>query len=54
MRESKGSLEVVDTGSDVLVVSETYWRELNIKQKNMPTLPVVGMTIVGIMGIRSK
>ena len=48
------TLVLVDTGSEVSVISEHILEELKGVNKNIPSLPVVGVTIVGITGVRSK
>ena len=48
--ESKEIKTLVDTGSEVSVVSEHILDELKELNKNIPSLPVAGVTIVGITG----
>ena len=45
---------LIDTGSEVSVISEHILNELKETNKNIPSLPVSGVTIVGITGVRSK
>ena len=45
---------LLDTGSEVSVISEHILDELKEVNKNIPSLPVAGVTIVGITGVRSK
>ena len=52
--ECKEITTLVDTGSEVSVISEHMLDELKETNKNIPSLPVAGVTIVGITGVRSK
>lgn len=45
---------LINMGSEVSVISETHWRMLEKLNKNIPTLPVAGVTIVETTGVRSK
>ena len=44
----------VDTGSEVSIISEHILDELRENNKNIPSLSVAGVSIVGITGVRSK
>ena len=52
--EGKEIKTLIDTGSEISVISEHVLDELKEINKNIPSLPVAGVTIVGITGIRSK
>ena len=52
--EGKEIKTLIDTGSEVSVISEHTLDELKELNKNIPSLPVAGVTIVGITGVRSK
>ena len=52
--EGKEIKTLVDTGSEVSVISEHILEGLQETNKNIPSLPVAGVTIVGITGVRSK
>ena len=52
--EGKEVKTLVDTGSEVSVISEHMLDELKEVNKNIPALPVAGITTVGITGVRSK
>lgn len=47
-------LALIDTGSEVSCISETIFNQLIAKNKNIVTLPVVGVTILGATNKRSK
>ena len=51
--EGKKVKTLVDMGSEVSVISEHILEELKEVNKNIPSLPIVGVTIVGITGVRS-
>ena len=52
--EGKKLKTLIDTGSEISVISEHILDELKELNKNIPSLPVAGVTIVGITGVRSK
>ena len=52
--EGKPVLTLIDTGSEVSVIAEHVLNKLRETNKNIPSLPVAGVTIVGITGVRSK
>ena len=45
---------LIDTGSEISVISENVMGELKEINKNIPSLPVAGVTAVGVTGVRSK
>ena len=45
---------MIDTGSEISVISENVMGELREVNKNIPSLPVAGVTVVGVTGVRSK
>ena len=45
---------LIDTGSEISVVSENVMGELQEINKNIPSLPVAGVTVVGVTRVRSK
>ena len=52
--EGKEIKTLVDTRSEVSVISEHILDELRETNKNIPSLSVAGVSIVGITGVRSK
>ena len=52
--EGKEVKTLVDTGSEVSVISEHTLDELKETNENIPSLPVAEVTIVGITGVRSN
>ena len=52
--EGKNFKTLIDTGSEISVVSENVIGELKEINKNIPSLPVAGVTVVGVTGVRSK
>ena len=52
--EGKGYKTLIDTGSEISVISENVMGELKEINKNIPSLPVAGVTVVGVTGVRSK
>ena len=50
--EGKEIKTLIDTGSEISVISEHVLDELREINKNIPSLPVDGVTIVGITGVR--
>ena len=52
--EGKEFKTLIDTGSEISVISESGLEELKELNKNIPSLPVAGVTIVGVTGVRSK
>ena len=52
--EGKEVKTLVDTGSKVSIISEHILDELRENNKNIPSLPVAGVSIVGVTGVRSK
>ena len=48
--EGKEFKTLIDTGSEISVVSENALEELKELNKNIPSLPVAGVTIVGVTG----
>ena len=52
--EGKEFKTLIDTGSEVSVISENGLEKLKEINKNIPSLPVAGVTIIGITGVRSK
>ena len=52
--EGKDYKTLIDTGSEISVVSENVLGELQRVNKNIPSLPVAGVTVVGVTGVRSK
>ena len=45
---------LIDTGSEISVIAENILGELRETNKNIPILPVAGVTVVGVTGVRSK
>ena len=45
---------LIDTGSEISVIAENVLGELRETNKNIPILPVAGVTVVGVTGVRSK
>ena len=52
--EGKNFKTLIDTGSEISVVSENVVGELKEINKNIPSLPVADVTVVGVVGVRSK
>ena len=52
--EGKNYKTLIDTGSEISVISENVMGELKELNKNIPSLPVAGVTVVGVTGVRSK
>ena len=52
--EGKDYKTLIDMGSEISVVSENVLGELQRVNKNIPLLPVAGVTVVGVTGVRSK
>lgn len=52
--EGKVFKSLVDTGSEVSVIAENILDELKKQNVKIPTLPVAGVIIVGVTGVRSK
>ena len=52
--EGKEIKTLVDTGSEISVISGNVLVELRELNRNIPSLPVAGVTIVGVTGVRSK
>ena len=52
--EGKEVKTLVDTGSEVSVISEHILDEIRENNKHIPSLPVAGVSIVGVTGVRSK
>ena len=52
--EGKDYKTLIDTGSEISVVSENVLGELQRVNKNIPSLPVAGVTVVGVTGVISK
>ena len=51
--EGKNFKTLIDTGSEISVVSENVMGELKEINKNIPSLPVAGITVVGVTGVWS-
>ena len=45
---------LIDTGSEISVIAENILVELREFNKNIPVLPVAGVTVIGVTGVRSK
>ena len=52
--EGKSFKTLIDTGSEISVISENVMVELQEVNKHIPSLPVAGVTVVGVTGVRSK
>ena len=52
--EGKSYKTLIDTGSEISVISENVMGELKELNKNIPSLPVAGVTVVGVTGVTSK
>ena len=52
--EGKSYKTLIDTGSEISIISENVMGELKEINKNIPSLPVAGVTVVGVTGVRSK
>ena len=52
--EGKELKTLIDTGSEIPVISESGLEELKELNKNILSLPVAGVTIVGVTGVQSK
>ena len=52
--EGKNYKTLIDTGSEISVISENVMSELKELNENIPSLPVAGVTVVGVTGVRSK
>ena len=52
--EGKHFRTLVDTGSEISVIAESILNELREFNKNIPVLPVAGVTVIGVTGVRSK
>ena len=48
--EGKNYKTLIDTGSEISVISENVMGELKELNKNIPSLPVAGVTVVGVTG----
>ena len=49
--EGENFKTLIDTGSEISVVSENVLGELKEVNKNIPSLPVAGLTVVGVTGV---
>ena len=52
--ENRKFKTLVDTGSEISVIAENILNELKEFKKNIPVLPVAGVTVIGVTGVRSK
>ena len=52
--ENKHYRTLVDMGSEISVIAENILSELREINKNIPVLPVAGVTVIGVTGVRSK
>ena len=52
--EGKHFRTLVDTGSEISVIAENILNDLREFNKNIPILPVAGVTVIGVTGVRSK
>ena len=49
--EGKSFKTLIDTGNEISVISEHILGELKEINKNIPSLPIAGVTLVGVMGV---
>ena len=52
--ESKHFRTLIDTGSEISIIAENILGELREVKKNIPVLPVAGVTVIGVTEVRSK